>query len=171
MTLGGLAGAARCRFASRRGEEHRGHDRRQIVSCGWVSIHLVVNDGITKDRTRAHSPAVSAGQHVSLLCGRPGNVESAAASGRGKPLQHALRRWGASLWALSDPQVEGTRKRQHRVAHWLRVAWRASGPRANEARIRGSAGQLGRGRGTMRGTGRGVPPGPRGARGYWSMRA
>ena len=73
MTLGGLAGAARCRLASRRSEEHRGHDRRQIVSCGWVSIHLVVNDEITKDRTRAHSPAVSAGQHVSLLCGRPGN--------------------------------------------------------------------------------------------------
>ena len=108
MTLGGLAGAARCRLASRRGEEHRGHDRRQIVSCGWVSIHLVVNDEITKDRTRAHSPAVSAGQHVSLLCGRPDDVESAAAPGQGKPLQHALRRWAASLWALSDPQVEGS---------------------------------------------------------------
>ena len=54
MTLGGLAGAARCRLASRRGEEHRGHDRRQILSCGWVSIHLVVNDEITKDRTLAN---------------------------------------------------------------------------------------------------------------------
>ena len=48
--------AARCRLASRRGEEHRGHDRRQILSCGWVSIHLVVNDEITKDRTLANPP-------------------------------------------------------------------------------------------------------------------
>ena len=133
MTLSGLAGAARCRLASRRGEEHRGHDRRQILSCGWVSIHLVVNDEITKDRTLANPPLRPLGNMCHRCAAFPTTRQGRqdAQEDRGRREREKAKEKGKRTGEERREKEEEGGELACACARALVVAIRASAARAN----------------------------------------